>query len=197
MFLSFLLGAIHLTLAHLWNAMRIWNSPRMLAQLGWIGSTWTMFFVACSFVLGQPMPGWLAPLFIVSVVLIVLFMTAPRDLKGEWFNHVMLPLNLVSNFVDLVSYIRLFAVGAASYTVANSFNTMILAGGVKGIVAGLIAALLLFAGHALNILLCVMGVLVHGVRLITLEFSSHSGISWAGFAYKPFRRLDAEQTAED
>lgn len=194
MFLSFLLGAIHLTLAHLWNAIRIWNSPRMLAQLGWIGSTWTMFFVACSFVLGQPMPGWLIPLFIVSVVLIVLFMTAPRDFKGEWFNHVMLPLSLVSNFVDVVSYIRLFAVGAASYTVANSFNTMILAGGVKGVVAGLVAALLLFAGHALNILLCVMGVLVHGVRLITLEFSAHTGISWAGFAYKPFRRLGAERT---
>lgn len=193
MFLSFLLGAIHLTLAHLWNAIRIWNSPRMLAQLGWIGSTWTMFFVACSFVLGQPMPGWLIPLFIVSVVLIVLFMTAPRDFKGEWFNHVMLPLSLVSNFVDVVSYIRLFAVGAASYTVANSFNTMILAGGVKGVVAGLVAALLLFAGHALNILLCVMGVLVHGVRLITLEFSAHTGISWAGFAYKPFRRLGAER----
>jgi V/A-type H+-transporting ATPase subunit I len=129
------------------------------------------------------------------VVLIVLFMTAPRDFKNEWFNHVMLPLNLVSNFVDVVSYIRLFAVGTAGYAVASSFNKMILGGGIEGVVAGLVAALLLFLGHTLNILLSVMGVLVHGVRLNTLEFSSHIGMAWTGLPYRPFRRARAEETA--
>ena len=83
-------------------------------------------------------------LFAVSTVLIIVFMTAPREFKSEWFNHVMLPLNLVSNFVDVVSYIRLFAVGTAGYAVASSFNNMILGGGVDGVLAGLVAALLLF-----------------------------------------------------
>lgn len=188
MLLCFAIGAVHLTIAHLWIIARTWNSLKALAQLGWIGSTWTMFFMARNLVLGQPLPGWIGGVFVASVVLIILFMTAPRDFKNEWFNHVMLPLNLVSNFVDVVSYIRLFAVGTAGYAVASSFNTMILGGGVEGVVAGLVAALLLFLGHALNILLCVMGVLVHGVRLNTLEFSSHIGMQWTGLPYRPFRK---------
>lgn len=188
MFLCFLLGSIHLTIAHLWIIARGWNSLKALAQLGWIGSTWTMFYMARNLVLGQPLPEWVGLLFGVSVVLIILFMTAPRDFKDEWFNHVMLPLNLVSNFVDVVSYIRLFAVGTAGYAVASSFNNMILGGGVEGVVAGLFAALLLFLGHTLNILLSVMGVLVHGVRLNTLEFSSHIGMAWTGLPFRPFRK---------
>ncbi len=191
MFLCFVIGAAHLTIAHLWNILRGWNSPKALAQLGWIGSTWTMFLMARNLVLDQPLPGWWGWLLGGSVLLIILFMTAPRDFKSEWFNHVMLPLNLVSNFVDLVSYIRLFAVGTAGYAVASSFNTMILGGGVDGFFAGLLAALLLFIGHTLNILLCVMGVLVHGVRLNTLEFSSHIGMAWTGQPYRPFRRTGA------
>ena len=33
-----------------------------------------------------------------------------------------------------------------------------------------------------------MGVLVHGIRLNTLEFSNHKGISWSGAPYRPFAR---------
>jgi len=193
MLMCFLIGAVHLTIAHLWNILRGWNSLKALAQVGWILSTWTMFFMGRNLVLGQPLPGWIGPMFIVGVALIILFMTAPRDFKNEWFNHVMLPLNLVSNFVDVVSYIRLFAVGTAGYAVASSFNKMILGGGVEGVVAGLIAALLLFLGHALNIILSVMGVLVHGVRLNTLEFSSHIGMAWTGIPFKPFAKINTEQ----
>ena len=35
-------------------------------------------------------------------------------------------------------------------------------------------------------ILNVLSVIVHGVRLNTLEFSSHLGMSWSGFAYEPF-----------
>jgi V/A-type H+-transporting ATPase subunit I len=40
-----------------------------------------------------------------------------------------------------------------------------------------------------------MGVLVHGVRLNTLEFSAHLGLQWNGFAYRPFARRLAAPTA--
>jgi len=124
-------------------------------------------------------------------VLILLFMTPPAKFKEEWFNHVMFPLNVVSNFVDVVSYLRLFAVGSASMAVAGAFNDMALAGGVcgvSGVVSGAIAAFILFAGHTLNIVLGAMGILVHGVRLNTLEFSSHLGVQWTGHLYEPFAR---------
>ena len=47
------------------------------------------------------------------------------------------------------------------------------------------------ATNTLNILLATMGVLVHGIRLNTLEFSNHKGISWSGSAYRPFAKPEA------
>ena len=188
MLFCFLLGAIHLTIAHVWNIIRGYNSLTALAQVGWIASTWTMFFLARNMVLGYPFPAIMLTVFAVGVVLIVLFMTPLRNLKAEWFNHAMLPLNVVSNFVDVVSYVRLYAVGAASFAMAAAFNEMALGFGFGGFVSGLIAALILFLGHALNIILAIMGVLVHGVRLNTLEFSGHLGLQWSGIKYHPFVR---------
>ena len=99
-------------------------------------------------------------------------------------------LDVISNFVDIISYVRLYAVGAASYAIANAFNTMAIeAYGSNGIILGsIIAALTLFGGHTLNILLGAMGILVHGLRLNTLEFSSHAGIQWGGVHFKPFKK---------
>lgn len=188
--LCFLIGAIHLTVAHAWNAVRTWNSTRALAQVGWTCTTWTMYFAARNMVLGHPFPGWVLWLFLAGVVLIVLFMTPPRAIKDEWFNHVMLPLSLVSNFVDVVSYLRLFAVGFASFAVASSFNEM---GSGLGLLFG---ALVIFFGHALNVTLAAMGVLVHGIRLNTLEFSSHMGMQWTGVPYAPFARRAGKPSVE-
>jgi V/A-type H+-transporting ATPase subunit I len=49
-------------------------------------------------------------------------------------------------------------------------------------------AAILFAVHVLNILLGSLAVLVHGVRLNALEFSSHMGIQWLGLKFNPFRK---------
>lgn len=186
--LCFIIAVVHLSLAHLWNIARMGRSLQSLAQLGWLGTTWTMFFFANKMVLGDAFPPVMGWVFVASVVLIVLFMTPLRQLKAEWFNHAMLPLNLVSNFVDVVSYIRLFAVGTASFAVADSFNTM-LAPMFGSWLTGLFAAVFLFLAHALNIVLSLMGVMVHGVRLNTLEFSGHIGLQWTGIPYQPFRRI--------
>ncbi len=192
MFLCFLIGTIHLTLAHTWSALRIINSPQALAQVGWICTTWTMFFAAGAMVLNRPFPSWAMPMFIVGVVLITLFMTPWRQVKSEWFNHIMLPLNLVSNFVDVVSYVRLFAVGMATFAVANAFNGMGSELAAGGFIAKLGGALVIFVGHALNILLAIMGVMVHGVRLNTLEFSGHLGLQWSGIRFNPFVRKSTQ-----
>ena len=67
---------------------------------------------------------------------------------------------------------------------------MIFPGGDVSWVGLLVGALLAFLAHTLNVLLSVMGVLVHGIRLNTLEFSNHKGISWSGSAYRPFAKPD-------
>jgi V/A-type H+-transporting ATPase subunit I len=186
--LCFIIGVAHLSLAHLWNIWRMRRTWQAVAQFGWLCTTWTMFFYACKMVLGFAFPSVMAPVFVVGVVCIVLFMTPVKSLKEEWFNHAMLPLNLVSNFVDVVSYIRLFAVGTASYAVASNFNTL-LGGMFDTWYTGLFAAVFLFVAHALNIALALMGVMVHGVRLNTLEFSGHVGLQWTGVPYQPFQKI--------
>jgi V/A-type H+-transporting ATPase subunit I len=190
MLLCFLIGAIHLTVAHTWNAIHNRRSYQAVAQVGWIGVTWAMFFFVRDLVLGVPSPPFALPMLAVAVGLVVLFMTPLAAMKTDWFNHVMLPLTLVGNFMDVVSYVRLYAVGMASLALAQAFNDM--AGGAgASLGAGLASALVLFLGHALNIVLSAMGVLVHGVRLNALEFSSHIGIQWSGLEYRPFAREHA------
>ena len=188
MALAFTIGVVHLTLAHAWNVVRFINTQRALVEVGWIATTWTMYFLARQLVLGDPFPPFAWVLLAFGVVLITAFITPWRRLRQEWFTHAMLPLNLVSNFVDVVSYVRLFAVGAATFAVAESFNQLAASIGLDGVLGGLVSALVLFMGHTLNVLLAAMGVLVHGVRLNTLEFASHLGLSWTGQPYRPFAR---------
>lgn len=185
--LCFWIAAIHLSIAHVWNIINQIRTPQALAQVGWLGVVWFMFFTARSVVLNLPFPEIMTWVFVAGVVLIVLFMTPVKSLKDEWFNHVMLPLNLVGSFVDVISYIRLYAVGVASFAIASTFNTM-LTPLFDGWLVGLLAALLLFLAHTVNIVLAVMGVMVHGIRLNTLEFASHLGLQWSGIPYRPWQR---------
>lgn len=184
--LCFLIGATHLTVAHVWNAIVLFPDKKFLAQIGWICLVWTMFLAAMSMVLNEPVSTALvATLGISAVVLIALFMSTLAEFKSEWINHAMLPLNFISCFVDVMSYVRLFAVGLASLYVARSFNDMAMDAGAGNILLVPLTALILLIGHGLNIALCALGILVHGIRLNTLEFSLHKGMQWSGRPFKP------------
>ena len=97
-------------------------------------------------------------------------------------------LNTISAFGNVMSYIRLFAVGMASLAIAQSFNGMA-SPMLKGwaFPAGI---LILVIGHGLNIIMGMLSVVVHGVRLNLLEFSGQLGMEWAGIPYEPFRKND-------
>ena len=158
-----------------------------MAQVGWLIGCWVMFFLACKMVLGIEMPAFVIPMFIVEAVLLVLFTVPPKRLKQDFISIPMLVLDVVNSFTDVISYIRLFAVGMSGAAIAEAFNDMLspLFGSAVGI-AG--AAFLLLFVHGLNIALAVMGVAVHAVRLNTLEFSNGLGQEWSGFAFAPFAK---------
>lgn len=99
-------------------------------------------------------------------------------------NIISVLLGVVNVFSDIVSYIRLWAVGLAGAAIANTVNEM--AGPILGGFVIFLGILLLGFGHGLNMILNVLSVIVHGVRLNTLEFSSHLGMTWSGLKYKPF-----------
>ena len=100
-------------------------------------------------------------------------------------NIISVLLGVVNVFSDIVSYIRLWAVGLAGAAISDTVNTM--AGPILGHAILFIAAIaLLVFGHGLNMVLNLLSVIVHGVRLNTLEFSTHLGVSWSGKKYEPF-----------
>ena len=100
-------------------------------------------------------------------------------------------LGVVNIFSDIISYIRLWAVGLAGAAISNTVNTM--AGPLFGHALLFVFALLLcVGGHGLNMILNLLSVIVHGVRLNTLEFSSQLGMSWSGIKYAPFAEAESK-----
>ncbi len=186
--LCFFIGALHLSIAHCWRGVIKLPSLKALADVGWVLILWGVYYLAKLLILGEAYPVFANRLFIIGAALILMF-TNPRKnmLKGLAAGLGSLFLNLINNFTDVVSYIRLFAVGMATVAVADTFNKMALGIGYSTFLAGLFSSLILLLGHTLNILLGPMSILVHGVRLNVLEFCNHLNMQWSGFAYKPLR----------
>jgi len=181
----FLLGAVQLSLAHAWRAWKKFPSLTALTDIGFICLLWVGFLLAKMFILGEPFPvvgKWLA---LAGVTLIIFFVSPQKNIfKGIGEGLGTLALGAVGNFSDVVSYIRLFAVGLAAVAVADSVNA--LAGGMGANIAGRL--IILFIGHTINIMLGPISVLVHGIRLNVLEFSLlHGNVTWSGLAYKPLK----------
>ncbi|MBN2450005.1 MAG: hypothetical protein JXR77_06430 [Lentisphaeria bacterium] len=185
--LCFLLGAVHLTIAHAWNAAVARPRHRALGQLAWIPMLWGNYLLARVMVLGAPKHPAMPWLYAAGFLGVLLFSAPQRNpLRMLGAGVGVLALNLVNSFVDIVSYVRLFAAGAASVKVAQSFNE--LAGGMDGlppVVGGFLAALILILGHGFNMVLGAMAVVVHGVRLNVLEFAGHVGLQFTGVPYRP------------
>ncbi len=187
--LCFLIGAIQMSLAHAWCVLRNRRSLLALAHVGWIGSCWMMYSLATHLILDKPyLPGifWI---FGVSVALIFLFSVPFKKLKAEYASLMNLPFSIIGNFSDTVSYLRLYLVGSSSIVLVKAFNDILFGGDAPMTLGrGLVGAIIIFLVHVLNILLSALAVLVHGVRLNALEFSSHLGIQWLGRPFKPFRK---------
>ena len=129
----------------------------------------------------------------VAFVLVLLFggmspdLTFGQGLKAGLANAFTDFLDTISCFGNVMSYIRLFAVGMAGVAISQSFNGI--AAGMHGplIILGVVVVLI---GHALNIIMCFLSVVVHGVRLNVLEFSGQVGLEWTGIPYEPFKELN-------
>ncbi len=185
--LSLIIGVVHLSVAHLMVAAKKRNMTSF-AEFGWVAVLWGIFFLANFLVLDNNMPRFALPMLWAGIGIILVFGNFQKNImKGILITLANLPLSIISVFSDITSYIRLFAVGFAGFIVATSFNSMAIGNGIDSVASGIGAALIMFAAHALNMTLCCMSVLVHGVRLNMLEFSGHVGVQWAGKPYEPFR----------
>ena len=92
---------------------------------------------------------------------------------------------------DVLSYVRLFALGLSGGILAGVFNSLAVGMSPDNVIAGPIVMVLIFViGHAINIFMNVLGAMVHPMRLTFVEFFKNSGYEGGGKEYKPFRNLE-------
>ncbi|KPK97737.1 MAG: hypothetical protein AMJ95_07510 [Omnitrophica WOR_2 bacterium SM23_72] len=186
--LCFVIGTVHLSLAHLWRFIRKFPSVSFIAEAGWIAILWGAFFLARMLILGQVFPEYGKWLFVAGAASVIIFSKPKKNLlKGIASGLGNFLLNAINNFTDIVSYIRLFAVGLATVAIADAFNRMAMSIGFNSILSSMASACILLLGHLLNIVLGPVSIIVHGVRLNVLEFCSHLDVKWSGIAYRPLK----------
>ncbi len=191
--LSVVVGGTHVVLANLmvaWNRRGSWVA---LAPLGWVVIVLTGIAVM---LLGLDSPFTNVAWWVMGAggALIFLFsserpLKRGTDLLWRLFDGLKAAMGLSSAFGDVLSYLRLFALGLSSASLAVTFNQLaVQAMDTPGI--GLLFGLaILVLGHVLNIILAIISGVVHGLRLNLIEFYNW-GVSGEGETFKAFRRKE-------
>lgn len=197
----FSLALIQLTVAHIKCALRNKKSVKILGDIGSVFQLVGIFYLVLSLVVnaevfsfglvigGIPVGSVAIALIGVGFCMSFVFSNYEgsiiKSIRTSLTNIVSVLLGVVNVFSDIVSYIRLWAVGLAGAAISATVNE--LAGPLLGnFMFMILAVFLLVFGHGLNMILNVLSVIVHGIRLNTLEFSSHLDMSWSGHKFKPF-----------
>ncbi|MCP5245976.1 MAG: V-type ATP synthase subunit I [Burkholderiales bacterium] len=195
--LSVLIGVLHLMLANGMKAAYHWGHHSAWVAVGWN-----------SFLLGAAML-WLVKAGVLSVTLIdaswicitagMLLVTFyagnrpvhnVRDALSRLLSGIHALTHATRAFGDVLSYLRLFALGLASSSLALTFNQ--LSSDVMQAMPGvgiLLGLLILLLGHALNLALAVMSGVVHGLRLNFIEFYNW-GLSDEGYPFRAFEKKE-------
>lgn len=198
MTLSLVIGAVQILFGMFMNVLRITKVKGFKYALHRIG--WLAVIVCGGLLVGAPMMGLSIPVPVAYVLeglvgigaLLALFYNNPD--KNPIFNlglGLWDTYNTATGLVgDLLSYIRLFALGLTGGILGSVFNTLALdaANGVGvPVVSQLIMLFILLFGHSLNLALCVLGSVVHPLRLTFVEFYKNAGFAGGGKAYAPFK----------
>jgi V/A-type H+-transporting ATPase subunit I len=196
MWISITLGAVQLSLAHLWKAKAAFPRLNFLSEAGWAAFLWGMYGVVKMLLLKDPpkpadLPAqtYYCEMLVIGGLLAIVFAVPHRNpLKMLGLGLANFPLSAIGTFGDTVSYIRLMAIGLAGSALAMVFNQM------AGRLPWYVAVLILLAAHGLNVSLSIISLFAHGVRLNMLEFSNNLGMQWSGYAYEPFAKRHREET---
>ncbi|MEQ8582811.1 MAG: V-type ATPase 116kDa subunit family protein [Marinoscillum sp.] len=130
-----------------------------------------------------------------GVLMVLLF----HDLKKPVLTRAasaILPLFFIITGIlgDILSYVRLFALGVASSVLAlvvNQIGMQIMGDQWWSVLIGVIFLLL---GHSLNFALAALGAFVHPLRLTFVEFYNNAQFGGGGMPYKPFRKIDVSHS---
>jgi V/A-type H+-transporting ATPase subunit I len=178
--LSVVIGVVHIVIGHLALGWLHRGERFAFVPLGW-----TIAMLG-GLVLGfGDVDSMLGRVLVVAGLAAVVWGGLARGIGG------LLELTKVTKlFGDVLSYLRLFALGLASASLALTFND--LAAGIHDAVPGIglvFAAFVLLFGHGITLALGIMSGVVHGLRLNFIEF-----FGWAltdeGYPFKAFAKRE-------
>lgn len=193
-YLSIIIGGVQIIFGRVIRVFNIIKCRGFRYSLSSIG--WSMFIIILVTFLGGNQLNLLSmeqlkPLFytflFISGGLIVLFNNPDSKIFLRPVNAIWDAYGSVTGiFQDLLSYIRLFALGLSSAVLGFVFND--LASQLLGVpyIGWLTFIILLLFGHSINFFLASLGAFIHPVRLTFVEFYKNAGFAGGGKAYKPF-----------
>ena len=195
MVLSLIVGVVHLCLAMVVKAANAVRVNGFAASLGTLG--WTLLIVGGVIVGGIALTGVMSSevtkwvvigLGVVSAIGIFPLNNIKRNKLanvglGFWDTYQM----VTGLLGDVLSYLRLYALGLAGSMLGMAFNDMgkMVLGDGKNIIMWVFFILLVLIGHTLNIAMCALGAFVHPLRLNFLEFFKNSGYEANGRKFNP------------
>lgn len=194
MLLSVAIGALHLTIALGAVAWLNRTSGRGVTAFGWIACIWSGMLLwqsegrAAEILASLGLAGGLCAVFAGAAVQHPV--KEPLDWARRLGAGAVALTGATKLFGDLLSYLRLFALGLASASLAGTFNA--LATDMRATHPGLgvlFAILILALGHGINFLLGLMSGVVHGLRLNFIEFFGW-GLTEEGYPFRAFSKRE-------
>lgn len=155
-------GAGHVTLGLIlgvWEALREHSRNHLLERGGMLVGLIGLFLIVSVLVKWLP-PGFMTPGIAVMIVGIVLL-----GASLGWLGLLMGPIEFIGVIGNILSYLRIAAIGLASVYLARVANDM--AGSIGNVVVGIIIAVFI---HALNLVLGAFSPTIHSLRLHYVEF---------------------------
>lgn len=194
--LAVIIGAVQVLFGQI---LRIFNRIKRggsfmcgLSSIGWVVlfiSSIVAFTDVAGEVFSSSSVAYYATLSVAGVL--ILFFNNPKknlfvNFGGGLYNVYEMATGVAG---DLISYVRLFAIGVAGTVIAQVFNE--LAMGMSGdipVVSVIIMLIILLIGHGLNIFISALGAFVHPVRLTFVEFYKNAEFEGGGRKFTPFAR---------
>ena len=176
--MSVAIGAGHITLGLIlgvWGAIRDRSRSHLLERGGMLLGLISLFFMVGVLVDFLP-SGFMTPA-IAGLILGIVLLGASLG----WIGILMGPIEFIGLIGNVLSYLRIAAIGLASVYLAKVANSM--AGMVGNIIVGLIVAILI---PSLNLLMGAFSPSIHSLRLHYVEFF-RKFYEGGGRPYQPFR----------
>jgi V/A-type H+-transporting ATPase subunit I len=195
MTISLVVGCAHLIVANAASSLHARSLAGKMKPIGWIVVILGGLFLFLSHGTQAEQVMWkIGSWFIAGGLTLIILFGSNRQVKS--FTSALLRLlsglgslfDISKIFGDALSYLRLFALGLASASLAITFNQIAsqIGKGIPGL-GILLAIIILLLGHALNLLLGIISGFVHGLRLNYIEFFKWA-ISEEGYPFIAFRK---------